>query len=192
MRVLLAILLSCIITAAHAGNPGPCPSFHAGWALSGAGPITGILWDQYTKQMYFIWSGMPTSVYCVLYNQDLTRALATETGVPLRTDNPFCPTTTGPFVSDYYPVADFSVMQAFSQTPQQNWVQTFNFLIAPRYHAILLQDVDNCPVLQEFFSFVCNLEAENGTQPIATEANVALFTEGPTCSTTPGGFVWVN
>lgn len=114
MRILLTLLFCFAVTEARAGNPGPCPSFHAGWALSGPGPITGILWDQYTQQMYFIWNNS--------------------------------------FVSDYWPVANSSVMQTFSQS--KNWVQTFNTLIAPRYEAILLQEANNCPVLQESGGFI--------------------------------------
>jgi hypothetical protein len=195
MRALLVLLLSCVITAARAGAPGPCPSFTAGWALSGSGPITGILWDQSTKQMYFIWTNTPVleTLYCPLETQNAVMLVTEGTPLGLRSENPACTVTLRKnVVSDYYPVPDSSVMQTFSQTPQANWVQTFNYLIAPRYEAILLQDVNNCPVLQETSSFVCNLEDENGTQPIATEANAVLFTENPVCSSVPGGFVWVD
>lgn len=158
MRTTAALLFCLAATAARAGNPGPCPSFHAGWALSGPGPITNIMWDQYTQQMYFIWN----------------------TGLP--------PNTTT--VTDYYPVPNSSVMQTFSQS--KNWVQTFGYLIAPSYHAILLQEVNNCPVLQENWSFVCDLAIETTPQVIATETGVVLVTENPACSTVPGSFVWVN
>lgn len=158
MKTILTLILCFAATAARAGAPGPCPSFHAGWSLSGPGPITGILWDQFTQQMYFIWN----------------------TGLP--------PNTTT--VTDYYPVADSSVMQSFSQS--KNWVQTFGYLIAPRYEAMLLQEVNNCPVLQDSFSFICDLGIETTPQVIATETDIVLTTEDPACSVTPGSFVWVN
>lgn len=152
-------LFFCLLTtAAHAGNPGPCPSFHAGWALSGPGPITNILWDQFTQQMYFIWQG----------------------GQPLNTTT----------VSDYYPVPNSSVMQTFSQS--KNWVQTFDYLIKPTYRAILLQEQNNCPVLQDSYSFVCDLGIETTPQVVATESGVVLITENPACIAVPGSFVWVN
>lgn len=158
MKSIFVLLFFFAATAARAGAPGPCPSFHAGWSLSGPGPITGILWDQFTQQMYFIWN----------------------TGLP--------PNTTT--VTDYYPVADSSVMQSFSQS--KNWVQTFGYLIASRYEAVLLQEVNNCPVLQDSFSFICDLENENGVQTLATETDVVLITENPACTVEPGSFVWVN
>ena len=114
MRVLLAALiwlgLSC---AARAGNPGPCPSFTAGWALSGPGPITGVLLDTTTSLMYMIWNNT--------------------------------------FVTAYYPVP-LSVMQVFSQS--QNWVQTYQTYVLPRYEALLLQQTNNCPVLQESGGYI--------------------------------------
>lgn len=57
-------------------------------------------------------------------------------------------------VSDYYPVPNSSVMQTFSSTPPSKWVQTFNYIIAPAYHAVLLKEKDNCPVLQESGGFI--------------------------------------
>jgi hypothetical protein len=158
VRILLTILFVLFATAARAGSPGPCPSFHAGWALSSPGSITNILWDQYTQQMYFIWN----------------------TGLP--------PNTTT--VSDYYPVANSSVMQSFSQS--KNWVQTFNTLIAPTYKAVLLQEINNCPALQDAYTFVCPLENENGVQELAAENGAVLITENAACATVPGSYVWVN
>ena len=165
MRIPLAILLAMTVTAARAGAPGPCPSFHAGWALSGSGPITGILWDQFTQQMYVLWTNTPVTetLYCPIEDEDKITLLVTEgTPISLRSENPACTASLRKnVVSDYYPVPDSSVMQTFSQTPQANWVQTFNYLIAPRYEAILLQDVNNCPILQD-------------------------------SSAGPGGFIWVD
>jgi hypothetical protein len=195
MRILFALLFCLATVAARAASPAyPCPSFVAGWALSGPGPITSISWDSISQQMYFVWTNTPVieTLYCPLENENKTTLLVTE-GAPisLRSENPACTATLlYNIVSDYYPVPNSSTMQAFSQS--KNWVQTFNYTIAPSYHAVLLKEKDNCPVFQENFSFVCNLEIENGYQPLATETNAVLFTENPTCSTMPGSFVWVN
>lgn len=194
MRALLAIVFCLFAAVARAGNPGPCPSFHAGWTLSGPGPITNILWDQYTQQMYFIWANtqISTLLICPLADEDGQQWLASESGLILITETPTCPSTvTETFVSDYYPVPSSSVMQTFSQS--KNWVQTFKTLIQPFYHAVLLQETNNCPVLQENYAFVCYLSMENWTQVFATENGKNLLTtENPVCATTPGSFVWVN
>lgn len=157
MRSLLVLLLILAATGARAG-PGPCPSFQAGWALTGPGPITSISWDQQSQQMYFVWN----------------------TGLP--------PNTTT--VSDYYPVANSSVMQTFSQS--KNWVQTFDYLIKPTYHAVLLQESNNCPILQESYSIPCYLEDENGKQALVSESGAVLLAEPFACSNGPGSFIWVN
>ena len=99
-------------TLAYAGNPGPCPGFSSGWALSGPGPITAVLYDQYTSQMYIVWNNSEPALY---------------QPVPI------------------------SVMQTFSQS--KNWVQTFNTYIVPSYSPLLLQEKNNCPVLQEVSFF---------------------------------------
>ena len=197
MRLLLAFLFCFVVAAARAASPAyPCPTFVAGWALSGLGPITTISWDSISQQMYFVWTNVPIAetLYCPLEDENKIALLVTEgTDLAMRSENPACTVTTPKnIVTDYYPAPNSSTMQTFSSTPQANWVQTFNYVIAPYYHAVLLKESDNCPVLQENYLFVCNLEAENGYQPLATEMNVVLFTEGPTCSTAPGGFVWVN
>jgi hypothetical protein len=49
------------------------------------------------------------------------------------------------FVTVYYPVPR-SVMQTFSQS--SNFVQTYNSYMGS-YEALLIKEVDNCPVLQE-------------------------------------------
>ncbi len=157
VRIPLALLLAMTVAAARAGAPGPCPSFHAGWALSGSGPITGILWDQFTQQMYFIWTNAPVNetLYCPLETQNALMLVTEGTPKALRSDNPACTVLTlKNVVTDYYPVPDVSTIQTFSQTPQANWVQTFNYLVAPRYEAVWLQEVNNCPVLQESGGFV--------------------------------------
>lgn len=196
MRILFAFLFFLATVAARAASPTyPCPTFVAGWALSGPGPITSISWDSISQQMYFVWTNTPVTetLYCPLENENKTTLLVTE-GAPvsLRSENPACTTQLlKNFVSDYYPITSPSAIQAFSQA-QANWVQIFNNTIAPAFHAVLLKEKDNCPVFQESFLFVCNLEAENGYQPLATEANMVLFTENPVCSTVSGSVVWVN
>ena len=163
MRLLLAFLFCFVVAAARAASPAyPCPTFVAGWALSGLGPITTISWDSISQQMYFVWKpGLPPNA------------------------------TT---VTDYYPVPNSSVMQTFSSTPQANWVQTFNYLIAPSYHAVLLKESDNCPVLQESYPVICLLLDEDGLSQLITETtNAILTTDNPFCpSLSPGGFIWVN
>lgn len=106
--ILFALVWSLLPTPVRAGNPGPCPSFTAGWAISGPPPITAILYDQSTSQMEFVQNNTMVSVY--------------------------------------YPVP-ISLMQTFTQS--RNWVRTFNSYVAGRYEAILIQERNNCPVLQE-------------------------------------------
>lgn len=157
LKIGLAFIFCLLPAVARAATPAyPCPTFITGWALSGSGPITDILWSGTQQQLYFIWN----------------HTLA----------------------SDYYPVPSYSVIQAFSQTPHSNWVQTFNYLVAPSYRAILLQEKTNCPVLQESGSSVlCNLETEDGAFLLATETGILISTENPACpSDSPGGFIWVN
>lgn len=156
MRILLALLFYLVASAARAASPAyPCPTFVAGWALSGTGPITTISWDPISQQMYFVWN----------YT----------------------------FVSDYYPVPNSSVMQTFSSTPQANWVQTFNYIIAPSYHAVLLKEKDNCPVLQDgYYLSQCPLADENEVLILAAETGAELIAENPICVASPGGFVWVD
>lgn len=91
----------------------PCPSFTAGWTVSGPGPITSVAYDQQSQILSVIWH------------------------------------STQP--SQYYPVP-ISVMQAFNGS--QNLLATFNAYVAPRYHAIWLQEKSNCPVLQELGGYV--------------------------------------
>lgn len=194
MRTLLALLLCLVSVAARAAPPAyPCPSFHAGVALTGPGPITNVMWDQYTQQLYIIWinTQVSTLVTCPLADQNGAQVLATETNLALASENPVCRgVSLENFASDYYPVPSSSVMQNFSQS--KNWVQTFNTVVAPRYHAVELKEVDNCPVLQENFSFPCDLSVETGDQILATQTSIPLFTENPVCTTVPGSYIWVN
>lgn len=158
MRILFAFLFFLATVAARAASPTyPCPTFVAGWALSGPGPITSISWDPISQQMYFVWTNVPITetLYCPLEDEDKITLLVTEgTPMTLRTENPACTTQIiRNIVTDYYPVTSPSAIQAFSQA-QANWVQIFNNTIAPRYHAVWLQEVNNCPVLQENGGFV--------------------------------------
>lgn len=151
MRLLLVLVVACFTTAARAGNPGPCPSFTAGWSLSGPPPITGILLDTTTSQLEMIWNAS--------------------------------------FISVYWPVP-LSVMQTFSQS--KNWQQTFQYLVAPSYEAILLQETNNCPILQEIPVISCYLTTETSSD-LATESVLLLITENGFCvDPSAGGFMWVN
>jgi hypothetical protein len=194
VRFPLAFLFCLAATAARAVSPGyPCPSFVAGWSLSGPGPITSISWDQQSQQMYFVWSNVvtPSTFICALGDENKVQPLALETGVPIRSETNVC-TGVAPqsFVADYYPVASSSVMQTFSQS--NNWTQTFDYLIKPSYHAVLLKEVDNCPVLQESYPIPCWLEDENGLFALASQTGSLLLAESYACVSAPGGFVWVN
>lgn len=57
MRFLAAIAFCFLVTAARAASPAyPCPSFVAGWALSGPPPITGVLYETTSQQFEMIWN----------------------------------------------------------------------------------------------------------------------------------------
>lgn len=56
------------------------------------------------------------------------------------------------FPSAYWPVP-ISVMQTFSQS-RNNPMQIYQTYVVPRYEALLLQEVYNCPILQESGAYI--------------------------------------
>ena len=115
------------------------------------------------------------------------------------------------FSSAYYPVP-LSVMQTFSSS--SNPSQVYNTIVKPSYHAILLEEKDNCPVLQQTYNTYLTL-----TQPIVLAQNGCPILQEPagqndsnarsfillspiktyqqvlkSCpvSNSPGGYIWVD
>jgi hypothetical protein len=61
--VLIVLLLSC---APAQAQYFPCPSFTAGWAVSGPVPITSVAYDQQTQILSVVWyATQPTQYYPV-------------------------------------------------------------------------------------------------------------------------------
>ena len=67
MKPLAASLLAIGLYAAPASaQVAPCPSFTAGWAVSGPGPITSVAYDQQSQILSVIWNNVqPTQYYPV-------------------------------------------------------------------------------------------------------------------------------
>jgi hypothetical protein len=69
--LLVAMIRFSLITLLLAASPAqaqyfPCPSFTAGWTVSGPGPITSVGYDQQTQILSVVWySTQPTQYYPV-------------------------------------------------------------------------------------------------------------------------------
>lgn len=64
MKLLAALLLALSMLAAPAAaQVSPCPSFTAGWAVSGTGPITSVAYDQQTQILSVIWYNTQATQY---------------------------------------------------------------------------------------------------------------------------------
>ncbi len=62
MRALLATFLILAETPAGA-QYFPCPSFTAGWSVSGSPPITSVAYDQQTQILSVVWYSTQASQY---------------------------------------------------------------------------------------------------------------------------------